>query len=241
MEKYETFSFGYLNSILTEIKFLGYQFKTMSSWTNETSTDNQCFLRVDVDFDPSKLVQLLDVFRALEIRATFFLRVISPSYNPFSIAMLEIYKRLENEGHEIGLHHDSIVGAALMRQDPKELFILQKKLLELVLGHPIKGSSSHGSLAPQNNQDLFKTYSKSDLGLAYEAYDLSEDGIFANTRYVSDSQWTSWKSYQNGVLIDDDKRNPAEHASELMNKLYILIHPDTYFSRHQFESFQIGS
>jgi peptidoglycan/xylan/chitin deacetylase (PgdA/CDA1 family) len=179
---------------------------------------------------------VLEVLKKLDISATFFFRVFSPNYNPSSIACLELYKLLKNQGHEIGLHHDAMVAADILRISPLEAFLMQKSILEISAGVKILGSASHGSRYPRNNQDLFSMLTLPELDLRYQAYDQEPGGLFGESRYVSDSEWTQWKSYSRGKLLTNDLRGPELHATE-SDLLYVLIHPDTYYERHSFESF----
>jgi peptidoglycan/xylan/chitin deacetylase (PgdA/CDA1 family) len=200
----------------------------------------QCYLRVDVDLDPSRVYPILDVLEKLDIKATFFFRVFSPNYSPCSIACLELYKTLTSSGHEIGLHQESMVAADILGLDPLDAFKIQKVLLETMSGQEIRGAASHGSFYPLNNQDFFALYSCEELGLQYQAYELMEKKLFLESRYVSDSEWTNWKAYQRGKLLLDDRRRPEIHARET-SLLYVLIHPETFSNRHSFESFHSAS
>ena len=43
------------------------------------------------------------------------------------------------------------------------------------------------------------------------------------------------KSYENGVLLEGDRRTPTEHFKDKPPLINMLIHPDTYFDRHFYE------
>ncbi len=87
-----------------------------------------------------------------------------------------------------------------------------------------------------NNLDFWKERTAGEFGLQYEAYDSGEHfGLFARSLYVSDSEWTRWKCYENGSLREGDRRSFGEHAASKPSLIYLLIHPDTYFDRHFYE------
>ena len=51
-------------------------------------------------------------------------------------------------------------------------------------------------------------------------------------RYVSDSEFNRWKSYENGVLSEGDRRCACEHIKEGVKVIYLLTHPCTYYWKH---------
>ena len=100
----------------------------------------------------------------------------------------------------------------------------------------IKGVASHGGRTVLNNLDFWNNHSAKDFGLLYEAYDDSEAfGLFHNSFYISDSQWTHWKCYNKGKILKGNHRTFAEHSLDKHSLIYLLIHPDTYFERHFYE------
>ncbi len=101
----------------------------------------------------------------------------------------------------------------------------------------IRGVASHGGMTGLNNLDFWKEKKASDFGLLYEAYDHQpEFNLFQEAFYVSDSEWTRWKCYNKGKLVEGDRRTFAEHAKDGHSLINILIHPDTYFDDHFYEN-----
>jgi peptidoglycan/xylan/chitin deacetylase (PgdA/CDA1 family) len=235
----EIFQLDTLQKSLLGIRNLDFQFSRMCDYTLMRGCKS-AYLRIDVDYDISKTVEIFQILKKLDIQATFFFRVFSPDYNACSIASIELYRQLIDSGHEIGLHHDSMVAANILDLPPIDAFLMQKEILEKATGCRVLGTASHGSRFPENNQDLFLSQNLIDLDLEYQAYETNAGGLFAESRYVSDSEWTQWKSYDHGVLIENDLRSPELHAEET-DLLYILIHPDTFYQRHSFESFNHAS
>ena len=67
-----------------------------------------------------------------------------------------------------------------------------------------------------------------EFGLSYEAY---QDGLMEASRYISDSEWVRWKSYEKGVRLDSDDRSPSQHAREDQPALIYLIDPFRHILR----------
>lgn len=192
--------------------------------------------RVDIDFSVKKTERLLDVFNQLSIKATFFVRLHAPEYNPFSFENYRILKQIRDTGHEIGYHSEIIDQATIWNENAADCLRRDIYVLNKMLDIQIEGIASHGGNTGLNNLDFWSTHTASDFGLKYEAYDRSDAfGLFHKSRYISDSEWTQWKSYENGKLQVGDRRTPSEHFTDRHPLVHMLIHPDTYFDRHFYE------
>ena len=78
-----------------------------------------------------------------------------------------------------------------------------------------------------NNLDFWNVHSVEDFGLIYEAYDKK---LWNHCRFVSDSEWIRWKAYENGKLIENDRRNPIEHMKNDKPKIFnLLTHPESWY------------
>lgn len=188
--------------------------------------------RIDIDFEGSvkKAERLGQIFNNLGIKATFFLRLHAPEYNPFSFENYCIIKYLADSGHEIGYHSEIIDQSAIWKEDVEECLIRDIEIINRIFNINIKGVASHGGRTGLNNLDFWKDNKSEDFGLIYEAYDFMADGL-----YVSDSEWTQWKCYDKGTLVRGDNRSVSEHLNEDNKLIYLLIHPDSYFDKHFYE------
>jgi hypothetical protein len=237
------FHFTYTNieKQYKEVKNLGYRFITCEEYVAKKNNNEINGLtvvnRVDIDYSIKKAKRLIDIFNRLDIRTTFFLRLHAPEYNPFSFENYKIIKYLIDSGHELGYHSEIIDQAAIWKEDAEKCLLRDIEVINRMFKIQVKGVASHGGMTGLNNLDFWKDKKASDFGLLYEAYDHQpEFNLFQESFYVSDSEWTRWKCYNKGKLLQDDRRSIAEHAKDKHSILHILIHPDTYFDSHFYES-----
>ena len=235
----ELFTFDYIKNQYQHVIEKGYSIITCSDYIQykkQKRNDPVLVNRVDIDLSVKKAGRLLDIFNELGIRASFFIRLHAPEYNPFSFENYRIIKKMIDSGHELGYHSEVVDQSIIWNEDPSECLKRDIKMINLMYGLKIKGVASHRGLTGCNNLDFWKDNKPGDFGLMYEAYDKEpEFNLFNESLFISDSEWTNWKCYDKGILIEGDRRNIAEHADDSHNVLYVLIHPDTYFERHFYE------
>jgi len=216
----------------------GYEFITCAEYveTKENLSPLTIVNRVDIDISVKKANRLRDIFDRLEIKASFFIRLHAPEYNPFSFENYKILKSIRNSGHEIGYHSEIVDQAAIWDEDASDCLIRDLAILNGMLDIQVKGVASHGGMTGLNNLDFWRERSASDFELLYEAYDGSEAfNLFHDSLYISDSEWVRWKCYDRGVLLEGDDRSFGEHIREMKPLIYLLIHPDTYYENHIYE------
>ena len=191
---------------------------------------NTIINRVDVDFSIKKAGVLGSIFRELNIKASFFIRLHAPEYNPFDFENYRIIKELISDGHEIGYHSEIVDQAAIWNEGEKFNLKRDINIINKMFNINIKGIASHRGMTGLNNLNFWKHHKPSDFGLRYEAYDW-----FYDCFYLSDSEWTNWKCYNKGKLLKGNTRSLKEHLSDEHKLIYLLIHSDTYFDRHFYE------
>lgn len=192
--------------------------------------------RVDIDLSVKKADRLRDIFDRLGIKASFFVRLHAPEYNPFSFENYRILKAIRDSGHEIGYHSEIIDQAMIWDEDAADCLWRDIDILNRMLDIKIQGAASHGGMTGLNNLDFWQCRKACDFDLLYEAYDKSLGfNLFDTSLYLSDSEWVRWKCYYLGRLQQDDRRNLAEHASARPKLIYLLIHPETYYDKAPYE------
>jgi hypothetical protein len=193
--------------------------------------------RVDIDVSVKKAEKLGQIFNSLGVKATFFIRLHAKEYNPFSFENYRIIKYLIESGHEIGYHSEVIDQSAIWNEDAEACMKRDISIINSMFNIRIKGIASHGGMTGLNNLDFWKNRRAKDFGLLYEAYDKEpEFNLFHESFYVSDSEWTRWKCYNKGVLVEGDRRSLGEHAAQEHQVLHALIHPETYFEHHFYDN-----
>jgi hypothetical protein len=230
------FYFEDLEVNFREVIQLGFDFLSCKKYcelkATKTLPKHLIIIRVDVDFSLKKAIPMLEIFKKLEIRATFFIRLHAEEYNPFSLENYPIIRRMIAEGHEVGYHSEVIDLASQWNETPEKLMTRDIKILKLISGSEIEGSASHGGNTGMNNLDFWKGKKSIDFGLRYEAYDTGPlFGAFFDSVYVSDSNWHDWKSYRNGELILNCNLSYLDYAKLGERNIYLLIHPDTFTNR----------
>jgi hypothetical protein len=218
---------------------LGYTFISCEGYVNkkETGLTRKTIVnRVDIDVSVSRAQQLGEIFNRLGIKASFFVRLHANEYNPLSFENYRIIKSLVDSGHEIGYHSEIVDQAAIWNESAEECLRRDIDVVNRALDIEITGVASHGGMTGLNNLDFWKDRKPSEFGLLYEAYDKEPSfNLFQESFYISDSEWTQWKCYDRGNLLENDRRSFAEHAADGHSLIYLLIHPDTYFDRHFYE------
>lgn len=231
------FTFTHIEAQYRAALDAGYQFITCLDYATRKNELSGLTIvnRVDIDFSIEKAERLKTIFDRLRVKASFFVRLHAPEYNPFSFENYRILKSIRDSGHEIGYHSEIVDQAAIWNEDVAECLRRDIDVLGRMLGIEIKGVASHCGMSGLNNLDFFKTHRAMDFGLAYEAYDTTDAyNLFGQSFYISDSEWTRWKCYSNGRLRVDDRRSFAEHVVQRHPLVYLLIHPDTYFDGERY-------
>ena len=232
------FTFKNLEEQFLIAKNLGYYFTTCAEYVQLKTKLPELTLvnRIDIDFSIKKADQLLQILNRLSIKASFFVRLHAPEYNPFSFENYRILKSIRDSGHEIGYHSEIIDQAAIWNEDAVACLEKDLEIMNRMLDIKVKGVASHGGSTGLNNLDFWKDKKANQFSLLYEAYDKSETfNLFNESFYISDSEWTRWKCYQNGKLVENDSRSFGEHVKDKHPIIYLLTHPDTYYNNHFYE------
>jgi hypothetical protein len=221
------------------IKF-GYQFITCEQFyfkkRNGLLSGNLIVNRVDIDFSVKKAEKLVDIFKELDIKASFFVRLHASEYNPFSFENYRIIKKILEDKHELGYHSEVVDQSIIWNENAEDCLKRDIEIINRMFNTRIVGIASHGSMTGLNNLDFWNGKKASDFDLFYEAYDTQpEFDLFNNSFYISDSEWIRWKCYDHGKLKVGDKRSFSEHIVDNHNLIYLLVHSDTYFDKHFYE------
>ena len=188
--------------------------------------------RIDVDVRMDRLKIIYRLFKELNIKSSVNLRLHAPTYNLLSIGNINIIQNLISIGCEIGLHTELEDLSGYCNIDKKDLLRKEIELFQTIFQTKIYGTASHGDITHFNNLDFWMNNSPQEFGLVYEAYDKA---LWNGSTYVSDSEWTNWKTYQNGKLLQGDKSSPIDHIRNNVSRLYLLTHPESWYDKYVYE------
>jgi hypothetical protein len=226
------FTFDYNKKIFQTALDNGYKFITLKEFfANEYDKKQKIIInRIDVDIKIDRLKFYYKIFSELDIKASVYTRLHSPTYNLLSIGNIKIIQNLISIGCEVGLHTELEDVNGYCGIEKKKLLQKEIKLFETIFNVKMHGTASHGDMTYFNNLNFWKNHSAKEFGLLYEAYDKK---LWDNCRYVSDSEWTKWKAYERGKLLKNDTRSPLEHILEDKPKvLYLLTHPECWYHEY---------
>lgn len=212
-----------------------YNIITVKEFFNDEYNKNEKILvnRIDVDVKIDRLKTIYKIFKKLNIKASIYVRLHAPEYNLLSIGNIKIIQDLLSIGCEIGLHTELQDLEGYCNLNKTEVLKEEIKLFETIFAMKMYGTASHGDMTPYNNLHFWDTHSADEFGLLYEAYDKK---LWNNCRYVSDSEWTQWKAYENGNLRENDRRTPIEHIQEDNPQVFhLLTHPESWYEGYIYE------
>ncbi len=234
----QKFTFEYIKDEFEKVLTNGYTIircQDYLEWKKKNMAEKVLVNRVDIDFSVKKAEKLCRIFNDINVKATFFIRLHAPEYNPFSFENYRILKFILSSGHEIGYHSEIIDQSVIWNEDAEDCLRRDIEIINTMFGIQIKGVASHGGMTGLNNLDFWKDKKPVDFSLKYEAYDKEEFDLFSNSFYISDSEWIRWKCYDKGKRVENDFRSLAEHSHSNHPVIYSLIHSDTYYHRHFYE------
>ena len=237
MKKYN-FTWKNLENEYSECLKNGYKIIKCEEYVKEKGKLGQKTLvnRIDIDFSIKKVINLLDIFDRLKIKGTFFIRLHAPEYNPFSFENYRVIKRLLNSGHELGYHSEIIDQSKIWNEDAETCLVRDLNVLGKMFNYKVKSVASHGGSTGYNNLDFWNNRKPKEFNLLYEGYDKEpEYNLFQEAFYISDSEWTQWKCYNKGKLLEDDRRSPIDHLKDNHQLIHLLVHSDTYFHNNIYE------
>ena len=225
------FTFNHFKAICRTALEQGYEIITLEKFFSG-ETDNMAkrlVFRIDVDLEIGRLATLADIFRELGINCSVYFRLHAKQYNLLSFANFNLVKRMLAEGHEVGLHSEIVDMARICEEDPSGLLKREISLFREMFGCGLFGVASHGDHTGFNNLDFWKEHDPQEFGLSYEAYDKA---LWDHSLYVSDSEFSRWKAYRNGRLLEGDHRCACQFLKMDAPLVYLLCHPCSYYHRH---------
>jgi len=214
--------------LLKELLDNGYIFQTFEQFVN-TPKQKVVVLRHDVDNLPENAVELAEIETNLDIKASYYYRIVKQSNVP------ELIKKVRDMGHEIGYHYEDLTMAKGNYEEAIKMF--QDHLAYFRTYYNVKTACMHGSpLSKWDNRLIWEKYNYKDYGIIAEPYfDVDYNEVF----YITDTG-RSWNNTNSSVRDKVDTSfsinvKSTDHLIELANKgrlpLKIIIntHPQRWF------------
>lgn len=200
----------------------------MTEYLEERCPDKFVIMRHDIDRMPENALNTAKIEHEYGIKATYYFRSTKSVFRP------DIMKQIEDMGHEIGYHYETLSEANGDYEKAIEIF--QSTLNKFREISDIKTICMHGKpLSKYDNRDLWNVYDFRDYGIIGEAY-LSLD---EELNYFSDTG-RSWGSGNNmrDFIPGKTEQKIADRTDELimlieeskLDNLYILTHPERWSS-----------
>lgn len=200
------------------------------------SRKNVIILRHDVDRLPNNSLKTAQIENDLEIRGSYYFRIVSESYNEFVI------KQIIELGHEIGYHYEDMTLSHGNMDKAYDSFC--ENLDKLRKLYPVKTICMHGSpLSKWDSRDIWRKYDYHKLGIIGEPY---FDLDFNKTYYITDTgrRWNGHnvslrdKAMTSNPITNPDFLNRSYHSTfdiidsiekgNFPNQVMMTFHPQRW-------------
>jgi hypothetical protein len=174
---------------------------------------NTCEILHDLDHPEDNILEIAELERIHQISAKYFIRIHAKNYNPFSLKNLQIYRKLVEMGHELGLHFEP---GFYSENSITEAITKEAEALQFIVGVPIKYLSIH-------EPARFGSVNQASIpnSLLYYCWNST---YYTDKKYISDSS-ARWRE---GCM--------CEHIGK-HEKLIILTHPIWWFKETSAENY----
>ncbi|MBN1250645.1 MAG: hypothetical protein JXR51_14975 [Bacteroidales bacterium] len=171
------FSLDIYKKLLLTLSEAGYEFKTFEQFVSENVNNKVVILRHDVDRAPKNAVKMAKIENELDIRASYYYRIVNESFNEKSI------NTIVKLGHELGYHYEDLALAKGKTENAIKEF--EKNLNTFKKFYPVKTMCMHGSpMSKWDNRLIWQQFDYKDFGIIAEPYfDIDFNKLF----YITDA------------------------------------------------------
>lgn len=202
------FTYGDYQALLDDLKEQKY---TIASYHNWDNTPRCVILRHDIDTDLAQAVRFAELETEAGVRSTYFVLLRTDFYNPASSKSLEKIHRIQDLGHEIGLHFDEKAYPVSTPGETVAHILNERDILAAILGTPVTTVSMHRPSKETLEADLKIPGMVNSYGKTF----------FHDFKYLSDSR-RRW-------------REPVEEIIQTgeYDRLHILTHAFWYHEKDE--------
>lgn len=199
------FTYNHYQEIIGKFLDNGYKFYRFDEYNK--AKGKSVLLRHDIDSCIDSAFRMGEIEHRMGVKSTFFIRLQSPLYNPFSFNNIIKIVTLLNCGHEIGIHYEGAIP-----------FDHIKKSMENIYGIKIHSASIH---EPRKIWDIDSKYKIN------EAY---SDKFIKKIKYLSDSSIVPLTKgrWREGCMCQQVGK---------YKKLQILTHPILWYNESSLENY----
>lgn len=196
-------AYQYLLELLEDENYIVTNYHDYISYPDSS---NIVILRHDIDYSIAKAYEMAMLEADEGIKSTYFVLVTSEFYNVAAKRNVDMLKRMQKMGHEIGLHFDEACYAEKNINEITALCEKERKLLENIIDEPVTTISMHrpSKIMLENNLQ-FKSMVNSYSNVFFKEF-----------KYVSDSRMY-WREDVEKII-----------RSHRYNRLHILTHAFWY-------------
>lgn len=202
------FTYQAYSHLIEMLKVRGYHITDYHDYQNY----NRCvILRHDIDSSLSNAVQMAEVEALQGVHSTYFVLLTSNFYNVASASSLQALHRIQDLGHEVGLHFDEVAYGPISEKQCVQKILMEKEILSTLLGTAVTTVSMHRPSRRILEADLQIPGMMNSYGKEF----------FHDFKYLSDSR-RRW-------------REPVEKIIEngTYNRLHILTHAFWYHDQEE--------
>lgn len=171
------FTLNIYRELLICLQKYGYEFITFEDYMRGKRASKMIMLRHDVDLKAYCSVNTASVEHAMDIKASYFFRVVPESNQPDKI------RKIAELGHEIGYHYEDL--SIFKGRAEAAMHHFRSQLDYFRQFYPVKTICMHGSPESKyDNRDIWKSFNYKDEGIVGEPYfDVNFDEVF----YLTDT------------------------------------------------------
>lgn len=182
-----SFKLSHYKEILELALKNGFTPLTFRDYEANKDNDKIILLRHDVDFRLDRALEMAKIESALHLSATYFIRLHSPTYNPFGFKEYKILQELYGMNMEIGLHTEAKDVATLTGESYEEVFYKEHSVLVHIIGRPIFSMVEHGDFTGVDSRFLLKDPDMLSAGECGEKFIHPHSKEFEEFEYFTDS------------------------------------------------------
>ena len=214
--RFDDFTFENYKRLIILARKKGFQF--IFHKDDYQSDRKDVIWRHDVEFEPDYALRMAQIEHEEGVKASYFFQLHSPYYNVLDPHYREVFHKIKNLGHSVGLHFDSAYWGITSEDQLNDYIILDKEYLEKNMGVRIDTFSFHnttpftqscleyhyGGLINVYSSYFKEHYNYCGDSLGYWRYDRLEDVL--NDEHVTHLQVLTHDANWNDEVLSPRKR-----------------------------------